>query len=45
VLSDEPWMRAEPWAIRFVLRYDGEELTDGFTIKNDKWKKGGKMLI
>jgi hypothetical protein len=32
-------MCAEPWAIRFVHRYDGDELMDEFTIKQNKWKK------
>jgi len=38
-------MCAEPWAIRFVRRYDGEELMDEFTIKKNNWKKGEKILI
>jgi hypothetical protein len=45
VFSDESWMCAEPWAIRFVCRYDGEELMDEFTINKNKWKKGKKILI
>ncbi len=44
VFSDESWMCAEPWAIRFVRRCDGEELMDEFIIKKNKWKKGGKIL-
>jgi hypothetical protein len=27
------------WVIRFVRRYDGEELMGEFTIKKNKWKK------
>jgi hypothetical protein len=37
-------MYAEPCAIRFVHRYDQEELMDEFTIKKSKWKKGKKIL-
>jgi hypothetical protein len=45
VFSDESWLCAEPWHIRFVRRYDGEELSDEFSLKVSKWKKGKKILV
>ncbi len=38
VFSEESWMCEEPWHIRFVWRYDREELSDEFTLKTSRWK-------
>ncbi len=44
VFSEESWMCEEPWHIRFVWRYDREELSDEFTLKTSRWKQGVKVL-
>jgi hypothetical protein len=45
VFSDESWFYVEDFRIRFVRRYDGQQLSEDYVNKFTKFKNPKKVMI
>ncbi len=45
LLTDESWLCAEPYGLRHVRRFAGEELSEENCIKKTKYNENKKILV